>query len=365
MTAGAAATDLLTLVETIEQLSAARSIEDVAEVVRSQARRISGADGVTFVLRDGDFCHYLDEDAVGPLWKGKRFPIETCISGWAMLNGKTAVVPDIYLDDRIPHDAYRPTFVKSLVMTPVRPSDPIASIGAYWKDVREPDPAELASLQAIARATATALENVRLLGTLNEALEKREQMILELDHRVKNTLAAALSIANQTLGAAPSPAAFTEAFNGRLMALSRAHEMLQREDWTGGDLREALTLAVGADSAASLTLDGPAVRLAPETAVSFIVVFHELAMNARRFGALSVPSGQVCIDWSTDGGAFDLVWLERGGPTVQAPRERGFGSKLIERGLPRDVSGTGRLAFEREGVRYELHAPLSERVSPA
>ena len=365
MTAAPAGGDLFTLVETIEQLSAARSIEDVADVVRSQARRISGADGVSFVLRDGAFCHYLDEDAVGPLWKGKRFPIETCISGWAMLNGQTAVIPDIYLDDRVPHDAYRPTFVKSLVMTPVRPDDPIASIGAYWKDVREPLPEELASLQAIARATATALENVRLLGTLNDALQKREEMIRELDHRVKNTLAAALSIANQTLGAAPSPTAFTEAFNGRLMALSRAHEMLQREDWTGGDLREALTLALGAESAARVRLDGPPVRLASETAVSFIVVFHELSMNARQFGALSVPDGEISIDWSAEDGAFDLVWLERGGPPVQAPLKRGFGSRLIERGLPRDISGSGRLAFEREGVRYELRAPLSERVASA
>lgn len=364
MTQAALANDptLFTLVETIEQLSSARSVEDVADIIRIRAREISGADGVTFVLRDGEFCHYLDEAAIGPLWKGQRFPLETCISGWAMMNGRSAVIPDIYLDDRIPHDAYRPTFVKSLVMTPVRPEDPIAAIGAYWKDVRDPLPSELASLQAIARATATALENLRLLSSLNEALARSERMIRELDHRVKNTLAAALSIANQTLGSATSPAAFTEAFNSRLMALSHAHEVLQRENWTGGDLREVLALAAGEDR---VTLKGPPVRLASETAVSFLVVFHELAMNARRFGALGDRGGHVSIDWSLDDDGFDLVWLERGGPGVQMPTRRGFGSRLIERGLPRDISGTGRLAFEPDGVRYELRAPVTDRVHAA
>lgn len=356
---------LFTLVEAIEQLSSARSVEDVAEVIRSKARQISGADGVTFVLRDGPFCHYLDEDAVGPLWKGKRFPLETCISGWAMLNGKVAVIPDIYVDDRIPHDAYRPTFVKSLVMTPVRPADPIASIGAYWAEMRDPTAEEVASLEAIARATATALENVRLLSSLGEAVTARDRVIRELDHRVKNTLAAALSIANQTLGSSSSPAAFTEAFSGRLMALSRAHELMQREDWRGGDLREVLAALFHPEEAERFTLAGPPVRLGPETAVSFTVVFHELADNARRHGALGAPNGRVSVDWRLDDGRFDLVWLERGGPEARPPVRKGFGSRLIERGLPRDVSGEGRLIFEPDGLRYVLNAPLSERIAAA
>src|SRR5689334_967055 len=134
---------LFTLVETIEDLSSARTVEGIAAVVRSSARRITGADGVAFVLRDDDKCWYLDEDAIGPLWKGKRFPMTACISGWAMLNKQTAVIPDIYQDPRIPHDAYRPTFVKSLVMTPVRPRDPIAAIGAYWSVERQPTQDEI------------------------------------------------------------------------------------------------------------------------------------------------------------------------------------------------------------------------------
>ena len=356
---------LFTLVETIEQLSSTRTVEDVAAVIRTRAREISGAEGVTFVLRDGAWCHYLDEDAIGPLWKGRRFPLESCISGWTMLNGQVAVIPDIYVDDRIPHDAYRPTFVKSLVMTPVRREDPIAAIGAYWARQRTPSPTEVASLEAIARATATALQNVRLVSSLNAALEARDRIIRELDHRVKNTLAAVLSIANQTLGSSSSPSAFTEAFNGRLMALSRAHELMQREDWRGGDLREVIASVFQAPEVDRVSLDGPAVRLGPETAVSFMVVFHELADNARRHGALGAPNGGVSVDWRVDGDRFDLVWLERGGPDVRPPTRRGFGARLIERGLPRDVSGEGRLEFEPDGLRYVLNAPLNERIAAA
>ena len=148
---------LFTLVEMIEDLSSARTVEQVAAVVRSTARRITGADGVAFVVRDEQQCYYLDEDAIGPLWKGSRFPLTACISGWTMLNRQTAVIPDVYQDPRIPHDVYRPTFVKSLVMTPVRPQDPIAAIGAYWSKVREPTADEIAKLQVMARATAAAL----------------------------------------------------------------------------------------------------------------------------------------------------------------------------------------------------------------
>ena len=91
------------LVTAIETLSSARTLDEIVEIVRSTARDIAGADGVTFVLRDGDLCHYVAEDAISPLWAGQRFPISACISGWCMLTGSTAVIPDIYADPRIPH----------------------------------------------------------------------------------------------------------------------------------------------------------------------------------------------------------------------------------------------------------------------
>jgi len=360
-TALEASSPLATLVEAIEQLSTARTVQDIAKVVRSRARTISGADGITVVVRDGDHCLYLDEEAIGPLWKGKRFPLGQCISGWTMLTGETAVIPDIYRDDRIPFTVYRPTFVNSLVMTPVRREDPMAAIGAYWKDVHTPSDDAVAGLEAVARAAATAFENVRLLASLDEALRRQEQMIRELDHRVKNTLAATLSVAKRTLRSSPSPSAFAESFEGRLMALSRAHELLAREDWAGGDLAEAVGVACDNDD--RVQLRGAPVRLASETAMSFVLVFHELADNARRHGALSVPGGRVTVDWVIDDGSFELTWLEWQGPPVTAPVARGFGSQMIERGLPRDVGGAGRLSFEPDGLRYMLTAPLGERIA--
>ncbi|MBL9038445.1 MAG: GAF domain-containing protein, partial [Archangium sp.] len=98
------------LIEIIQELSLARSLESVMAIVRTAARQLTGADGATFVLRDGGNCYYADEDAISPLWKGRRFPLTACISGWAMLNKQSVAIEDIYLDARIPHDAYRPTF---------------------------------------------------------------------------------------------------------------------------------------------------------------------------------------------------------------------------------------------------------------
>src|SRR5258705_3687257 len=99
-------------------MSLAGDVATVQNIVRLAARQLTGADGATFVLRDGDRCFYADEDAIAPLWKGQRFPMSACISGWSMLNRRAAVIEDIYADARIPHDAYRPTFVHSLVIVP-------------------------------------------------------------------------------------------------------------------------------------------------------------------------------------------------------------------------------------------------------
>ncbi|MGH6870699.1 MAG: GAF domain-containing protein [Rhizomicrobium sp.] len=115
---------------TRERLLLARTRDDIVAIVRATARSILAADGVCFVLRDGEECHCLDEDAIAPLWKGERFRVDACISGWAMVEGRTAAIPDTTRDARVPQDAYRGTFVKSLIMAPVG-SD--AAIGAYWR----------------------------------------------------------------------------------------------------------------------------------------------------------------------------------------------------------------------------------------
>jgi len=137
------------------------------------------------VLRDGDYCSYVDEDAISPLWRGARFPLEACISGWSMVNRQPAVIPDIYADPRIPHDAYRPTFVRSLVMVPIRTSDPIGAIGTYWAEHHEASEAEVRVLQSLAGATSVALENVGLLDDLRDSLNLLARQNDELQHFIR------------------------------------------------------------------------------------------------------------------------------------------------------------------------------------
>ncbi|MFT4173929.1 MAG: ATP-binding protein [Rhodocyclaceae bacterium] len=161
------------LVEIVKQLSLARTLDAIVDIVKSGARQLNGADGATFVLRDGDNCHYVAEDAIGPLWAGRRFPIRTCVSGWAMLNRQAAVIPDIYQDARIPVDAYRPTFVKSLVMVPIRADSPIGAIGNYWARSRSPSADEVELIQALADSTSLAFENLELYRDLERRVQDR------------------------------------------------------------------------------------------------------------------------------------------------------------------------------------------------
>lgn len=165
------------LVGAVRDLAAARGLDDIVETVRHAARELVDADGATFVLRDNGRCYYVDEDAIEPLWSGLRFPMEACISGWAMIHAEQVVIPDIYVDDRIPHEAYRPTFVHSLTMTPVRTAEPVAAIGVYWAATHEATATECRLLQALADSTAVAMENVRVIAELEErrAFEARKR----------------------------------------------------------------------------------------------------------------------------------------------------------------------------------------------
>jgi GAF domain-containing protein len=155
-------TDTAALFACAERLAHARSFDQVVDVVRSAARSIIGAEGITFVRCEGDECVYIAEDAIEPLWAGRRFNLAGCASGWVMQNGEAAIIPDIYADDRVPHDAYRPTFVKSMAMMPVRAGAARAAIGAYWSRAGIPDPRAVKHLQMIASFVGAAMENVAL-----------------------------------------------------------------------------------------------------------------------------------------------------------------------------------------------------------
>lgn len=153
------------LTSVIRRLSTADTLPEIMEIVTQAARVLLAADGISFVLRAGTECYYAEEDAIAPLWKGRRFPLRACISGWCMESGSAVAIPNIYEDDRIPQDAYRPTFVKSLAMVPVRQERPIAALGAYWSRCYQASPAELDLLQTIANAAALPIAYVQLRET--------------------------------------------------------------------------------------------------------------------------------------------------------------------------------------------------------
>ncbi|MBD2681790.1 MULTISPECIES: sensor domain-containing diguanylate cyclase [Nostoc] len=161
------------LIEVVRVLSLARTLEEIMAIVRKSARELTGADGATFVLRDGDQCFYADEDAIAPLWKGQRFPMSICIGGYTMRNCQPVVISDIYGDERIPFAAYQPTFVKSLAMVPIRMCNPIGAIGTYWAKLHQPTLEQVKLLQALADTTAVAMENVQIYSELEQRVRNR------------------------------------------------------------------------------------------------------------------------------------------------------------------------------------------------
>lgn len=161
------------LIEAVQAISICRSASEIMKIVQTTARTGAEADGATFVLRDGEECYYADEDAVSPLWKGKRFPMERCISGWSMIHGRVAVISDITVDERIPQDAYRRTFVRSLVMTPIRTREPLGAVGVYWSRTYQASDSMVQWLQALANAASAGLEAA---NAQEEALRWRNQL---------------------------------------------------------------------------------------------------------------------------------------------------------------------------------------------
>jgi two-component sensor histidine kinase len=203
------------------------------------------------------------------------------------------------------------------------------------------------------------------------AEERRALLANELNHRVKNTLAVVQSLARQGTRGGDDLAAFAAAFQRRILALGRAHDLLTREDWTGAPLREVVRAGL-----APLALDPARVDLSeggcagvllpPGAAVTLAMAVHELAANALRHGALSVPGGRVSVACGTDpdGGGHRLGWTERGGPPVPGPpARRGFGLRLIERGLAMQAGMGADLRFEPEGLRCTLRLPTPRGTS--
>ena len=197
----------------------------------------------------------------------------------------------------------------------------------------------------------------RDLTEMKKSEELQRLLVNELNHRVKNSLAAVQSIAIQTLrGDADLPSA-RAALDGRIISLARAHDLLTDRSWSGADLRDVAARAMEPFAASQIDLSGPSVEVSPKSALALSLALHELATNATKYGALSVAEGRVRLGWRTENGVLHLNWRESGGP-LAPPTRRGFGSRMLNDGLFRDLNGETRLDYAEDGVRYDISAPL-------
>jgi two-component sensor histidine kinase len=194
------------------------------------------------------------------------------------------------------------------------------------------------------------------------AEEHQRLLINELNHRVKNSLATVQAIAFQTLKGDTPLAEARSHFEARLIALSRAHNLLTEQNWEGAALERVVRDSVEHFAGdCRFRISGPSFRLAPRSALALALALHELGTNAAKYGALSVQrGGLVDIAWHVADGKLRLDWKESGGPPVAAPARRGFGSRLIEQGLGADLGGVARIAFEPDGLRCTIEAATGE-----
>jgi len=318
------------LVAVIQELCFARDLDAVTTVVRTAARKLAAADGATFVLRQGDDCYYADEDAIAPLWKGRRFPMSACVSGWVMANGKPAVIPDIYADPRVPVEAYKPTFVRSMAMVPVRAQQKsIGAIGAYWREARSPSEGDVAILQTLADAAALAMANADLYRELEAAVEKaaaidrtKDELLMLISHELRTPLMPLLGWAS-ILRERPTDA----------QAVARAAEAIGRNARVELALIDQL-LDVADIIAGNLDLDRRPVAVQPIVAQAIRTVgpqaenkdlritqpdprdSHFVRGDARRLGQAFGHLLSNAVKFTRSGGAI-TVGVHKAGPAVR------------------------------------------------
>ena len=202
-----------------------------------------------------------------------------------------------------------------------------------------------------------------------EAADKLQKLILgELHHRIKNTLATVSAIASQSFRAAPSIEHGQKAMEGRLAALGRAHDLLMQVSWANASLTHTLSGATepyDSRGARRFHFNGPDIRITSGAVIALAMTLNELCTNTTKFGALSIPAGRVEIAWTIDEVKQRLrfVWTERGGPAVEPPTRRSFGTRMME-SLGQQLNGQVQLAYEPSGFIYTLDVPLGSLIAP-
>jgi two-component system CheB/CheR fusion protein len=388
------------LAEVIRRLTTSLDRDEIMAVMCESARDLLQADGASFVIREGDQVHYACENALGPLWKGRRFPIDHCLSGWSILHRRMASVPDVYADPRIPIEAYRPTFVRSLAMAPVGAGEPLGALGVYWAATHAADARERRLLEALADAAGIALLNARLFeqatGARREAevaSRTKDEFLAMLSHELRSPLSAVrmwASLLRTRHVDADTGARALEAIERNAIMLSRLiDDLLDVSRIISGKLvlqtqpvdMEALTESALDAVRASADAKGVALERRVEPLGGHVVgdparvqqIFGNLLSNAIKF---SSRGGRVVVRLARDDG-IDAAFLPhvferfRQGDSTSTRKHGGLGlglaivrqlAELHGGGVEATSDGPGRGATFT--VRLPLRAEAPGAVAP-
>jgi two-component sensor histidine kinase len=303
----------------------------------------------------------------------------------ALKMGQRAIIPDfeLWADIADTEDllAFRRAGIRSAQTTPLlsREGKLLGMISTHWCQPHHPSDRDLRLLDILARQAADLLERTiaeealrareqelaRTCEALRETEELQKMLTGELSHRVKNMLATVQAIASQTLRHCEKPADFVESFGGRIQSMSRVHSQLSTNEWKGTQLSDVVhdQTKLGPVDEAQISVSGPDVYLDATAVPKMAMILHELGTNSLKYGALSRPAGTVAIGWSVSGPKLEISWIERGGPKIEAPIGRGFGTRLIEASVP-GGGGDAKMSVAPDGVRWDIIFPLPADPSP-
>ena len=339
---------------------ALRDIDDVDSMARAAARIMAGALGA---MRAG----YGTVDPVREtvhMMPGWHAPGAVEIAGHFafrdygsfiddLKRGEVVIIADCLTDARALAGALLSLGIHVLINVPILVRGRLTAL--VFAHFDRPHPVfdkEIMFMRTVADRTQAAVARV-------QAEDERRILTNELSHRLKNTLTLVQSIASQTLRNAPDVETARDALSLRLIALGKAHDILLAGRRDAADLAEVVrgSLGLHADGPERFRLDGPPLNIGPGAALSLALILHELATNAAKYGALRTETGRVTVDWTADDAVLRLAWRETGGPPTAPPMRKGFGSRLIERGL---AGGEVRTTFDPAGLTCVLTTALSE-----
>lgn len=250
----------------------------------------------------------------------------------------------------------------------------LGTFANYYREPRAPTTRDRQVIEMFAHTAAIAIERHRDDVARAHAEEQRALLMDELNHRVKNAFSIAGSLVALGARTAADPKELAASVQGKLAILSRTHDVLVRR-WNGADesyeaasfadvLSSVLEPYNGTERKSPILMRGPALSVSPRVLTSLALVFHELATNATKYGALSVVDGEVAVNWTVDEGRLRVTWLESNGPAVAVPSKTGFGSKLAQRTVERQLGGSIGFDWQPRGLRVEIGLPLS-KLTPA